>query len=296
MPGGPPPSKPNLERAMSTLSGTMYRPRPAIGELLRHWRGLRGKSQLDLALDTGISQKHVSFVETGRSAPSRQMVIDLADALGVPLRDRNEIMLAAGYAPHYVKGAPGELPVEIDRAIGRMLRQHQPFPALVMDRYWNVIRTNEAAPAFFGKFIDLESRPAPRNLLHLVFDPQGLRPFIANFAEAARGLLWRVRRECVGGIIDKATERLLAELAAYPDAPDLNVDDPDEQSRSLAVIPLKFQAAGRVLPMFSMITTVGTPQTIATEEIRLESMFPTDDAAENAYLEFMELSQPAQAD
>jgi transcriptional regulator with XRE-family HTH domain len=274
------------------MSGQFYKAqllRPAIGELLRHWRSIRGKSQLDLALDTGVSQKHVSFVETGRSSPSRQMVIDLSDALGVPLRDRNEIMLAAGYAPLYEQETRNEVPGEIDRALQRMLRQHEPFPAIVMDRYWNVIATNDAAPAFFGKFMDLESRRRPRNLLHLIFDPAGLQPYLVNFHETARSLLWRVKRESVGGIIDERTQKLLEELAAYPVAPaDKPVGGAIHQDEKLPVIPIRFRANGTVLSMFSLISTVGTPRTIASEEIRLESMFPSNEAAETVFLEFME--------
>lgn len=261
---------------------------PALGELLRHWRALRGKSQLDLALDTGISQKHVSFVETGRSTPSRQMVIDLSDALGVPLRDRNAIMLAAGYAPLYRQEAPAAMSAAIDRALQRMLRQQEPFPALVLDRHWNVLATNEAAPRFFGRFVDLDRRPRPRNLLHLVFDPEGLRPFLLDFEVTAHSLLSRVRREALGGVLDEGSRQLLAELAAYRVIDDIPSEPPKAQDPEiLPVIPLRFRAGGEVISMFSLITTVGTPQTIAAEEVRLESMFPSDEASEAAYLQFM---------
>jgi hypothetical protein len=218
------------------------------------------------------------------------MVIDLSDALGVPLRDRNEIMLAAGFAPLYVQETPERLPAEIDQALQRMLRQQEPFPAVILDRFWNVIASNDATPKFFGKFIDLESRPRPRNLLHLVFDPKGLRPFLEDFDETARGLLWRVRREAVGGIVSEGSRKLLQELADYSDATGTQLDPPKlQQSVKSALIPMKFRAGGKIVSMFSLITTVGTPQTIAAEEIRLESMFPSDDASEEAYLEFMGL-------
>ncbi|MDE1996218.1 MAG: helix-turn-helix transcriptional regulator [Rhizobiaceae bacterium] len=271
---------------MSANSSAIPPSKVSVGELLRQWRVLRGKSQLDLALDTGISQKHVSFVETGRSTPSRQMVIDLADALRVPLRDRNDFMLAAGYAPVYRQEPPDALPAQsVGRAIRRMLQQHEPFPAIVLDRYWNVLETNRSAPAFFGKFIDLSQRPRPRNLLHLMFDPAGMRPHLADFHETARGLLRRVQREAVGHVIDERTRNLLAELTSYPDVPtDLAAVAPDA---TLPIVPIRFRAGKTVLPLFSLITTVGTPQTIAAEEIRLESMFPIDNDAENAYLDFM---------
>ncbi len=159
-------------------------------------------------MDAGISQKHVSFVETGRSTPSRQMIVDLSDALGVPLRERNAIMLAAGYAPLYREESfDGPSMTEVHRAVTRMLRQHEPFPALAMDRFWNVIETNEAAPAFFGRFVDLDKWPKPRNLLRLIFDPAGLQPSLARWDETARSLLFRVRREAVGGVINDPNSR-----------------------------------------------------------------------------------------
>ncbi|MDX7954016.1 helix-turn-helix domain-containing protein, partial [Lichenihabitans sp. Uapishka_5] len=144
----------------------------AAGTLLRHWRDLRGLSQLDLSLDAGVSQKHVSFIESGRSRPSTQMVIDLAEALHVPLRERNAILLAAGHAPRYAE-AGLEAPVmeRVTAALRRMLQQNEPFPAVVMDRHWNVLLANDAAPRFFGCFTALADRPSPRNLLHLLFDP-----------------------------------------------------------------------------------------------------------------------------
>src|SRR6201986_1561740 len=188
----------------------------AAGVLLRQWRDVRGKTQLDLSFDAGVSQKHISFVESGRSTPSRQMLLDLAQALNVPLRERNELLMAAGYAPLYSDQAL-DAPVmnSISRALQRMLRQHEPFPAIVMDRHWNVSMTNDAAPRLFNCFIDMAARPTPRNLLHLMFDPAGMRPFVANWPETARGLLARVYREALGHVIDDQTRALLAELSPF---------------------------------------------------------------------------------
>lgn len=259
---------------------------PTSGTLLRQWREIRGKPQLELALDTGISQKHVSFVETGRSTPSRQMIIDIADALQIPLRERNAIFLAAGYAPVY-RDEPLDAPSmqSIDRAVRRMLRQHEPFPAIVMDRYWNVIDTNLSAPAFFNRFIDLSLRPKPRNLLHLLFDPEGMRPFLMQWEETARSLLSRVRREAVGHVSDERTQMLMAELLAYPDVPqDLRSGSVRD---ALPMIPLSFRAERHILSLFSMISTVGTPQSVAAEEMRIETMFPADQGTESLYLDFM---------
>jgi len=191
-----------------------------LGLLLRHWRDLRGVSQLDLSFNAGVSQRHISFIESGRSVPSRQMLLDIAQTLDVPLRDRNALLLAAGYAPIYADTAWNALEMQsVTKALERMLRQHEPFPALVMDRYWNVLMTNDAAPRFFNCFIDLAARKGPRNMLHLVFDPNGLRPFIADWQSVSESLIQRVYRESVGRVIDDPTRDLLAALRAYPDVP-----------------------------------------------------------------------------
>src|SRR5580692_926832 len=190
----------------TTVSDIKTAPSPA-GVILRQWRNIRGKTQLDLSFDAGISQKHISFVESGRSIPSRQTLLDLAQALDVPLRERNELLTAAGYAalyPHHALDAPAMN--SINKALQRMLRQHEPFPAIVLDRHWNVLMTNDAAPRLFNCFIDIAARPSPRNLLHLVFDPAGMRPFVANWPATARGLLARVYREALGRVIDEKTK------------------------------------------------------------------------------------------
>lgn len=260
-------------------------PSPA-GLLLRQWRDARGKSQLDLSFDAGVSQKHISFVESGRSTPSRQMLLDLAQALDIPLRERNALLLAAGYAPVYADGAlDGPAMASIHKALQRMLRQHEPFPAIVMDRYWNVLMTNDAAPRLFNRFIDLDARPRPRNLLHLMFDPAGMRPFIANWPEAGRSLLARVHREALGSVIDAATRTLLDELSRYPGV--MSEWRAPTPGTTLPMIPLAFAKGGVSLNYFSMVTTVGTPQTIAAEELRLECLFPADEATEEGHVRFL---------
>ncbi len=272
----------------------MVRPtseRPQVGAVLRHWRERRAKSQLELSLDAGVSQRHISFIEIGRSQPSRQMLIDLAAALDVPLRDRNTLLLAGGYAPVYPDGAWDAPEMgAITKALQRMLRQHEPFPALVIDRYWNVLMTNQASPRFFGAFCDLSARPKPRNMLELMFDPAGMRPFIADFPAVAASLMQRVHRETVGQVVDAETKDLLARLLAFPD-----VKPPSATAGVLAampVIPLSFVKAGRRLNYFSMVTTVGTPQTVAAQELRLECMFPADDETEALHADFLDRRYP----
>ena len=178
---------------MNSSTQITQQPERELGDFLRYWRRQRGKSQLELSLDTGVSQRHISFVESGRSVPSRELLLNLAKTLDVPLREQNVLLLASGYAPVYLEStwdAP-EMAV-VTRVIDLMLKQHEPHPAIVMDRYWNVLKTNDASPRFFNSFVDLSKRPKPRNLLDLMFDPDGMRPFIENWDEVASGLLLRV--------------------------------------------------------------------------------------------------------
>jgi transcriptional regulator with XRE-family HTH domain len=254
-------------------------PPTELGVLLRHWRDVRGRSQFDLSLDTGVSQRQISFVESGRSVPGRQTLTVIAQALDIPLRDRNTLLLAAGYAPIYSEGAWNAPEMQsVTSALQRMLRQHEPFPAMVMDRYWNVLMTNESAPRFFNCFIDMAARDGRRNMLHLMFDPGGMRPFVANWEDVAQGLFQRVYRESVGRVVDEETRELLAALLAYPG---VKTDWKAPKALStMPVIPISFVKDDQALNYFSMVTTVGTPQTIAAQELRIECMFPADEATE----------------
>ncbi|MGI4815613.1 MAG: helix-turn-helix domain-containing protein [Janthinobacterium lividum] len=259
----------------------------ALGDLLRYWRDLRGVSQLDLSLEAGVSQRQISFIESGRSVPGRQTVLMLAQTLDVPLRERNALLLAAGYAPVYSEAPWNAQEMHsITRAVERVVRQQEPYPAIVMDRHWNVLMANDAALRFFNHFIDMAARKGPRNMLHLIFDPQGMRPFVADWDEVSRSLLQRVYRESVGHVIDDGTRRLLDELLAYPDIPsDWKAHQAAFAAPTMPVIPLGFVSDGAVLRYFSMVTSVGTPQTVAAQELRLECMFPADDATEARHLQ-----------
>jgi transcriptional regulator with XRE-family HTH domain len=256
---------------------------------------MRGISQLDLSFNAGVSQRHISFIESGRSVPSRQMLMDIAQALDIPLRERNTLLLAAGYAPMYADPAWNAQEMQsVTKALGRMLRQHEPFPALVMDRYWNVLMTNESAPRFFNCFIDMTARKGPRNMLHLMFDPDGLRPFVADWKSVADSLIQRVYREAVGRVIDERTRELVAALRAYPDVP-LGESaerqagtDSATAAAAMPVIPIGFVKDGHVLRYFSMVASVGTPQTVAAQELRIECMFPADDETEARHLEMLD--------
>ena len=193
--------------------------------------------------------------------------------MNIPLRERNVLLLASGYAPQYSEQRmDAEQMAIVTRAIDRMLQQHEPYPALVLDRHWNVVRANEAAPRFFGSFIDLEARPKPRNLLDLMFDPAGMRPFVEEWEKVAAGLLQRVQREAVGQVVDAELQKLLKRLREYPGVTELK---PTLAPQS-PVLPMVFRRGKERFSYFSLITTVGTPQCITAQELRVECMFPTD--------------------
>jgi hypothetical protein len=180
----------------------------------------------------------------------------------------------------------------ITRALERMLRQHEPFPAVVMDRYWNVLMSNEATPRFFNNFIDMTARKGPRNLLHLMFDPKGMRPFLADWENVAQNLIQRVYRESIARVVDDKTKELLAALLAYPGAkPAWKIPKVQSIAPHAPVIPLSFIEGDNVLHYFSMVTTVGTPQTVAAQELRVECLFPADNATESRHLAMMKKSQ-----
>lgn len=235
--------------------------------------GEGGWSQLALALECGVSQRHLSFVESGRSVPSREMVIALSDALTVPLRERNSLLQLAGYAAMYAEPGLDDASMRVvTRAIDQMLRNHEPHPALLLDRYWNVVRSNQAAPAFFGSLMDLEAVAKPRNLLKLVFDPAALRPHIEEWDTVAAGLLQRVRREALGSIVDDRLHALLDELKRYPGAKRLSLS----MGADSPIVPITFRRGAERIAYFSLVTTVGTPQTVTAQELRLECMFPIE--------------------
>jgi transcriptional regulator with XRE-family HTH domain len=249
--------------------------RRSIGRLLQGWRQARHLSQLALATQAEISSRHLCFIETGRANPSRDMVLLLAGVLDVPLRERNALLLAAGFAPLYQESrldAP-EL-AAVRRALDAILDQQEPFPAVVMNRSWDIVRTNGAAERFFGFLLDGRTIAEP-NVLRMMFDPRGVRPFVANWEAVAEALLGRVQREAIGGVHDEATRRLLAEIQGYPGVPAWPAAHPP---RSLIpVVPVSFRKGDRELHFFSTVTTLGTPQDVTVQEIRIECFFPADD-------------------
>lgn len=260
-----------------------------LGALLRGWRSTRGKSQLDLALDANLSQRHLSFIESGRSAPGRETLIAIAEALDIPLRDRNALLLAAGYAPLYREAAWDAPQLKsVREAVERMLRLQEPYPAVLMDRYWNVLAANEATMRFFGLFIDMAARPAPRNILHLMFDPAGMRPFIHDWEKVSASLLARVRREAVGGVIDARLGALIAALKAYPPVAGPAPRPMAAEEDVLPMVPLGFEKDGMRLRYFSMVSTLGTPAEVNAQELRVECMFPADEMTQAHHLALMD--------
>src|SRR5579859_7272671 len=240
-------------------------PEPRFGQLLAGWRRMRAKSQLELAIEARVSPRHVSFVETGRSIPSREMA--LATALDVPLRERNALLLAAGYAPIY-REAPLDAPeLEAARhALALILEHQEPYPAVVMNRYWDVLDANEAARDFLG-FLSGDAAPAaPLNVVRQMLRPDGLRPHVTNWEEVAESLVQRVHREALGGVADERTRGLLAEVTAYPGVPARwRTFDPGVALGPL--VPICFAKDDVVARYFSTVTTIGTAQDVTLQEL-----------------------------
>ena len=247
--------------------------RPAVGQLLREWRRLRRLSQLDLALDAGVSARHLSFVETGRSRPSAAMVAQLADRLEVPLRERNALLLAAGYAPTFAQHdlADPELGPVRD-AISRLLEAHQPYPALVVDRHWGLVAANQSLDILTAGAASHLLEP-PVNALRLSLHPEGMAPRIANLGEWRAHVLDGLgRRAVVSG--DPALAALHSELAAYPGGE--GAAPPDLEIAEIAT-PLRLRSGGRELSFISTATRFGTALDVTVSELTIESFFAADE-------------------
>jgi transcriptional regulator with XRE-family HTH domain len=252
--------------------------RAGVGPLLRDWRQRRRRSQLDLALDAGVSARHVSFVETGRSRPSADMVLALAEQLEVPLRDRNQLLLAAGYAPLY-----GERPLDdpdmtpVREALELVLRGHEPYPAAVVDRWWEMVAANSAI-AVLTEGVAPELLAPPANVMRVALHPDGMAPRIVNFAEWRAHLLERLRHQ-VSVTGDAALATLYDEVSGYPGPPDAGAH---HGAGGEVFVPLVYRAAGRELRFFSTVATFGTAVDITMSELAIESFFPADSATAEA--------------
>ncbi|MFF4415813.1 helix-turn-helix domain-containing protein [Streptosporangium sp. NPDC001559] len=240
-----------------------------VGELLRRWRHRRGLSQLDLSIAADVSARHVSLVETGKSRPSADMIIRLAEQLDVPLRERNRLLLAAGFAPRYPeRPLDGDALPAAREAVERVLRAHEPYPALVVDRRWDIVLTNRALAPFLARVAPELLRP-PVNMLRLGLDPRGLAPFIVNLAEVRSLLRVRISRQ-----LAVAPDPGLAALHEELLAP--GGEEVSHRVESEVATPMIFRFDGRELRLFSTVTTFGTPLDITLEEVSIESYYPAD--------------------
>jgi transcriptional regulator with XRE-family HTH domain len=252
----------------------------SFGTLLRRWRDARAMSQLTLATEAGISTRHLSFLETGRAQPSREMVQLLAGMLDVPLGDRNALLVSAGYAPAYGErplSAPELEPVR--RALQFTLRQQEPFPALVVDGEWNIVMRNEGAARIFDLFLDPDcGHDAAPNVMRIVFCPGGLRRHIVNWEELAECLVNSLHRQ-VAATGSDAMARLRDELLAYPGVP-VRWSVPDPSVTMPPLVSMHLRKDDLSLTFFSMITTMGTPRDVTLQQLKIECFFPADAATE----------------
>jgi transcriptional regulator with XRE-family HTH domain len=258
------------------------RPRKAssVGALLQDWRKLRHLSQLALAMNADVSPRHVCFLETGRARPSREMILHLAKALDVPLRERNMLLIAAGFAPVYRETTFDSPELgRVRQALDAILRQQEPYPAVVMNRCWDVLATNVAAQRFFGFLLGDRAASAPPNVIRMMFHPSWLRPYVHDWDSAAESLVQRMHREALAGVRDGATARLFEEVLAYPDVP-RRWRNPNVDAAMVPVVPVCFVKDGKRFNYFSTVTTLGTPLDVTLEEIRIECFFPVDERTE----------------
>jgi transcriptional regulator with XRE-family HTH domain len=243
-----------------------------IGHLVRAWREQRRMSQLELASEANISQKHLSFIESGRAAPSRDMVVHLADHLDIPLRERNALLLSAGFAPIYRERAINDPAlVRARAAVEQLLKAHEPFPALAVDRSWNMIAANTPVMTLIAG-VDPALLQPPVNVLRLSLHPKGMAPRIVNLAEWRHHLIERTRRQA-RLTRDPALDALLKEITAYPAPADKVTTQPEDE----VAIPLRLQTPHGVLTFFSTVTVFGTPVEITLSEISLEAFYPADE-------------------
>jgi transcriptional regulator with XRE-family HTH domain len=242
-----------------------------VGSLLREWRTRRRVSQLELSSETGVSTRHLSFIETGRSRPSREMLMRLAEHLDLPLRERNSLLLAAGYAPEYAQTPlSAESMRDVRLSLQSLVNAHQPCPALAADHAWNLVLANDAALAFVDGMPD-ELVTEPINIIRLAMHPHGLRDRIANFEEYSAHMLIRLhRQERATG--DPAIRALIRECEGYP-----GVGRPHGTTHALApVLAIRMAAGGDVLSFFTVVSTLGAPYDVTLDEIVIESFFPAD--------------------
>lgn len=254
----------------------MEQSRGPVGDLLRQWRQRRRMSQLDLACEAEISTRHLSFLETGRSQPSRDMLLRLAEWLDVPLRERNAMLLAAGYAPLFPERPLADPSMQAARdAIERVLAGHEPYPALAVDRHWTLVIANASVPRLLASVTDAALLQPPVNVLRLSLHPGGLAPRIANLGQWSAHLLARLHRQ-IEASGDPVLRDLYDELRAYPAGSGAPEDDDDFAG---IAVPLRFVTSAGILSLISTTTVFGTPVDLTLAELALETFFPADAAS-----------------
>lgn len=258
-----------------------------IGKLLREWRSARGFSQLDLAMRAGFSSRHLSFIETGRTQPSRQALLVLAETLEVPLRERNRLLEAGGYAHVYRQTSlDAEEMRHVRGVLQFILDRHEPYGAVVLDRYSNLLMGNTAATKMLGTLVDSTLLSSSPNLLRMVFHPLGGRRHIVNWNEVSRHLLARADRE-LGVPGDETAAALLRELREYAGpfdsrrpVPSTHAARSGQAEPADVLLPVHIRKDGLDLRLFSAIMTLGTPQDVTLQELRIETFFPADAQSE----------------
>jgi transcriptional regulator with XRE-family HTH domain len=266
-----------------TRPTTDAHPVSPLGRLLREWRAARGLSQLDLAMQAGFSSRHVSFIETGRTQPSRQALIVLAEALEVPLRERNRLLEAGGYA-HVYRRTPlaAEEMKQVRGVLQFILDRHSPYPAIVLDRYSNCVMGNRASAELLTTLVDPSILSEHANHLRMAFHPLGARRYIVNWDEVARHLLGRAERELGPAKDDEVATNLVAELRAYA-GPSAQRRGSTAVGAADVLLPMHIRKGDLDLRLFSTIMTLGTPQDVTLQELRIETFFPADEESEHAW-------------
>ena len=256
---------------------------PAVGELLRRWRNHRRRSQLDVALDAEVSQRHLSFVESGRAAPSRSLLLRLVRELEVPLREQNRLLVAGGFAPVYRERSLDDPDLAAARrAVERVLAAHEPHPALAVDRHWNQIFANRAVTPLLAGAAEHLLQP-PINVLRFTLHPEGLAPRILNY-RACRGHLLRRLRAQIDHWPDSGLLDLLTELESYPPppgaapAPAAVPSDPSPESLGGIALLMEIESEAGPLRFLTTTTVFGSPYDVLLSELAIESFFPADDA------------------
>jgi transcriptional regulator with XRE-family HTH domain len=246
--------------------------------LLRYWRGQRGLSQLDLALEAAVSARHISFLESGRAQPSETMVLQLLSTLQVPLRAQNEVLQAAGFEPRFAEPAFDAISPDVEQALAQMMAQQEPFPLTVLDGDFTILRSNRAATAVFGAFLaEPELMPKRPDMFSLVFDPRLLRKAVMDWETLARGMLGRLQRELLQRGGDARLEALLARTLAFPDVP-AGWKHADFSLRPEPTQTVRLRRGNRSVGFLIAVTAFASPRQVTLEELRVEACFPLDEA------------------